>query len=511
MTHSTRFLPLVALLLMTAPAAAEDARFIVVYEDSLRGRAAAWSGGPRVRLELPELNAVAVEMTPEEALALADEPGIAYVEPDPPRYLQAQSVPFGIDLVGASSVAAGPDPITVCVIDAGYDLGHPDLPKGVAVDGFGSDWSEDPCGHGTHVAGTIAALDNRRGVVGAIPGVSLHVERVFDSCDSPANTSDVIAAAFRCQEAGAKVINMSLGCPGRDCRSDAEAAAFDQLYDAGVLSVAAAGNEGNRQQTFPASYDSVISVAALDSAKGHASFSQRNRKVELAAPGVGVLSTLPRSTGYSVLLKLGRTTFDAIPMQGSPSRTGRGSLVDCGLGDAPCPGGGGQLCLIERGEIFFAAKVLACEAGGGRGAIIYNNVSGTINGTLGETETSIPSVGITRADGLALLDRLGGRATLKVKAGGDYGHSDGTSMAAPHVAGIAALIWSHNAAWTPDDIREALRAGAEDLGAPGRDQKFGFGLARAAQSLSVLVPGSQGASSSDYFASAEVRPEHHDR
>ena len=490
MPRTSRALPLIALLCaLAAGAGAETGRFIVVYEDAWHARGAVSSAALNVRRELPEINALAVTMSPDDALALVGTPGVAYVEPDPPRFLQAQSVPYGIDLVGASSVAPGPDPITVCVIDTGFDLGHPDLPKGARVAGFGDDWSEDPCGHGTHVAGTIAALDNRRGVVGTAPGISLYIVRVFPVCGSTTNASDVIAAAFRCRDAGARVINMSLGCSGRACRSNAESAAFDELLDDGVLSVAAAGNDGNKQQSFPASYGAVVSVGALDSARSHAPFSQRNKKVELAAPGVGVLSTMPRGLGYAVQVKVGRTSFDAIPMLGSPNKSGRGPLVDCALGDQPCPGGGGQICLIERGEFTFASKVLSCQEGGGRGAIIYNNVTGAILGTLGDTETSIPSVGISRADGLRLREELGARTTVKTREPGHYAHNSGTSMASPHVAGIAALVWSHNADWSPDEIRDALRLGAQDLGPRGRDRMFGFGMVRASQSLEALLKG----------------------
>lgn len=490
MTRRTaRPLAMLALLFVTPLAdAAELGRYIVIYEDAYTARSAAASAGLDVHLEIPEINAVAVSMNPDDARALAHAPGVAYVEPDPPRYLQAQSVPYGIDLVAASSVAPGPDPITVCVIDTGFDLGHPDLPKARLVDGFPADWSEDVCGHGTHVAGTIAALDNRKGVVGTFPGISLYIVRVFEDCGATA-ASEIIAAAFRCRDAGAKVINMSLGCTGKECRSNAERAAFDQIFDSGVLNVAAGGNDGNKKLAYPASYRGVVSVGALGSTKSHAPFSQRNKEIELAAPGVGVLSTTPRRMGYNVEVKVGNTSYDGIPMLGSPSRKGRGPLVDCGLGDATCPGGGGQICLIERGGFTFASKVLACEEGGGRGAIIYNNVPGPILGSLGETETRIPSVGIPRADGLRLLDELGRRASVKTKDRGHYAHRFGTSMASPHVAGVAALIWSYNEDWTPDQIRRALQAGAEDLGSRGRDTMFGFGMVHAPASLKALLDG----------------------
>ena len=80
---------------------------------------------------------------------------------------------------------------------------------------------------------------------------------------------------------------------GGNLSSTTENSAFQSAYDAGVLSVAAAGNDGSTRKSYPASYASVISVAAVDSAKVVASFSQKNDAVEIAAPGVGVLSTTP--------------------------------------------------------------------------------------------------------------------------------------------------------------------------------------------------------------------------
>ncbi|MFP3416270.1 S8 family serine peptidase, partial [Bacillus sp. SIMBA_074] len=83
------------------------------------------------------------------------------------------------------------------------------------------------------------------------------------------------------------VINMSLGGAGSNTT---EGNAMQAAYDANVLLIAAAGNDGNTALSYPASYDSVVSVAAVDDSKAHADFSQRNSQVELAGPGVAVLS-----------------------------------------------------------------------------------------------------------------------------------------------------------------------------------------------------------------------------
>jgi PKD repeat protein len=168
--------------------------------------------------------------------------------------------------------------------------------------------------------------------------------------------------------------------------------------------------------------------------------------------------------------------------------------VDCGLGEATCAGATGAICLISRGNISFADKVLACQAGGGAAAVIYNNEPGMLYGTMGGVATAIPSVGVSQADGLAILDAVrAGGATGSVELGvGNYDRYNGTSMATPHVAGVAALVWSHVPGAGAVAIREALQATAIDLGDAGRDNSFGYGLVQAAAAVNALTGGSGG-------------------
>jgi hypothetical protein len=144
------------------------------------------------------------------------------------------------------------------------------------------------------------------------------------------------------------------------------------------------------------------------------------------------------------------------------------------------------VCLIGRGTYSFAQKVANCEAGGGTAAIIYNNATGMFSGTLGSTVTGIPSVGVSQATGTELLGRIGQPSSVSV-AVGNYDFYDGTSMATPHAAGVAALVWSQNTGWTHTQIRNALVVTAEDLGAAGRDTSYGFGLVRAAAAVAYLT------------------------
>ncbi|AOS96058.1 Subtilisin Carlsberg precursor [Microbulbifer aggregans] len=479
-----------AMAVSAQTSAAADERYIVKFQN---GKGAAvksqlQKAGGRSALSLDKHNAVAAYL-PERALrAMQNNPNVEYVEKDAKRYLMAQEVPFGIPMVQAdqvSDMATGNR--TVCIIDSGYDLGHEDL-SGNAVtgsnDGGTGNWYEDQNGHGTHVAGTIAAINNSVGVVGVMPSanVNLHIVKVFNA-DGWGYSSSLVAAADTCAANGADVINMSLG---GSFKSRTEDQAFASLLSQGVLSIAAAGNDGNTRHSYPASYDSVMSIAAVDSNKMIADFSQQTDQVELAGPGVDVLSSVPTGSATVSSVSVGGSAVDSSGMEGSPLDSASGALVDCGLGESACTDAAGEICLISRGNISFADKVLACEAGGGIGAIIYNNEPGMLYGTLGEVATSIPSVGISDTDGAALMGQLGTSATVTVEPG-DYAYFNGTSMATPHVAGVAALVWSHFESCSASDIRAAMNATAEDLGAAGRDNAYGYGLVQAKAAFDYLT------------------------
>ena len=216
---------------------------------------------------------------------------------------------------------------------------------------------------------------------------------------------------------------------------------FAALETAGILSIAAAGNDGNTRVSYPAGYASVVSVGAVDENKAWASFSQYNSKVELAGPGVGVLSTVPMGSGQEAVLSVGANTYAPGAMEGSPVKTATAPLADFGIGDTVNSAVSGKARLVQRGTVDFSTKVMNCQNSGGVGAIVYNNVAGTFGGTLGTTVTSIPSVTATDVDGTAMKAQLGQSATVGIKAS-NYAYFDGTSMATPHVSAVAAPVWS---------------------------------------------------------------------
>jgi subtilisin family serine protease len=484
----------------TAHAAADTTRVVVTFKPGTQAahlaRAAIAKFGGKVKVEIDGSN-IAVELPKAAAAALIRHSSIARVEEDALRYPLAltspsdgkpyklgQLVPFGIAQVQADLLKdTNAGNRKICIIDSGYALGHEDLPNGVNVTGDddiggAGSWSIDEGGHGTHVAGTIAAVNQAgTGVVGVLPNnkIQLHIVKVFNEAGW-AYSSTLSAAARKCQAAGANVISMSLGGPRPNL---AEHNTFTKLQAAGILSIAAAGNDGNARTSFPAGYAPVMSVAAVDENEAWASFSQRNKDVEISGPGVSVLSTVPMGTGAAPALEVGGTQYAPGAMHGSPLGSATAELADFGIGDAVDSSVSGKVCLIQRGSIDFSAKVLNCQNSGGVGAVIYNNVPGALMGvTLSGVVTTIPSMTASDTEGAAMLAQLGQHATMTITAS-NYAFSEGTSMATPHVSAVAALVWSHFPTCTGEQIRQSLNKSAKDLDIAGKDNKTGHGLVQA--------------------------------
>jgi subtilisin family serine protease len=504
--------------------------------------------------EFPKLDAYVVSLPAAALNGILRNPFVVGLETDPERYpvepvqvniealfedfslFEDEVIPWGVEAVQARQIwdqdndgivdidAVTGDGIKVCIIDTGYYGGHEDL-KDVedGVTGMSQvddDWTRDGGAHGSHVAGTISALNNGLGVVDVTPGaVDLHIVKIFDDSGlwvSKAHASDLTAAIYSCQEAGANVISMSLSGTGSNTK---EEMAFDELYAAGILHIAAASNdhvEGVEIDPYhyPASYSSVVSVAAVDSSLEIADFSQRNDAVEIAAPGVNVLSTIPAWEQNTVTVggveyRVNHTEFSAY---GNVS----GNLVDGGL-CTTTDDWTGAVVLCSRGEISFYDKVMNVQNSGGVAAVIYNNVENEdLYATLGEGNSSaIVSVSTTLENGLAMLPKVGLPAavssiTLDVPLNG-YESWGGTSMATPHVSGVAALIWSSNPTWTNLQVREALTLTAMDLGEEGRDVMFGYGFIQAADALAYLEDLTPPPPAEDQLMVTITSPEHSEK
>jgi subtilisin family serine protease len=402
--------------------------------------------------------------------------------------------------------------VRVAVIDTGIDAEHPDLEvatgKNFVAAGRGPGSAEwDDCnGHGTHVAGIIAARDNSIGVLGVAPEAELYAARIFDCAGEGASISNIVAAVEWAIQQRVQVVNMSFGS---SFDSQAEAEVMAAAEAAGILLVAAAGNSSfpglPAPLDFPAAYPSVVSVSATDEADTFAEFSNQGPDQELAAPGVNVLSSVAVGTALRAGVQSGSTRYDALGMTFSGLGDVRGRLYFCGLAltSADCPSAvRGNIALVERGQNFFSEKVQNAMAAGAAAAVIYNHTEtggGLFGGTLQNPGAWIPAVGVSNASGLA-LKRLGDGASARVSVeSDDYDFFTGTSMASPHVAGVAALLLGAQPGLTTRELRARLVAGALDLGTAGRDEQFGFGrvdaqraLGKSAASAAAAAPRRQG-------------------
>ncbi len=207
--------------------------------------------------------------------------------------------------------------------------------------------------HGTHVAGTISARSNNGvGVAGTTPNATFAICKALRTAAGTGLTTDVANCINWTHTRGAKVISMSLGGGESTTLRNAVVNAWKGGAANGSVLIAAAGNDGDATLNYPAAYAEVVSVAATDHNDARASFSNANSDVEIAAPGVNVLSTIP---------------------------------------------------------------------------------------------------------------------------GGQYASLSGTSMATPHVAGVAGVLWQRFPGDTAAGIRGRLTAAVDDKGAAGRDSSFGFG------------------------------------
>lgn len=225
-------------------------------------------------------------------------------------YVAPGKLDADVDAVEAWNVTTGSG-IKVAVLDSGVASDNPDIsPKVVAsINYSGAATGEDNYGHGTHVAGIVAATaDNTIGVAGVCPGCSILDAKVLNDSGSGA-TSGIVNGINWAVNNGAKVINMSLG---QRTSSRTLEAAVNNAWAKGVVVVAAAGNGGTTTKMYPGAYTNVIAVAATDNNDTKASFSTYGAKwVDVAAPGVNVYSTFPnhpfylstqygRSLGYDV-------------------------------------------------------------------------------------------------------------------------------------------------------------------------------------------------------------------
>ena len=327
-----------ALFLCVSPAATasppEKAGYIVVLHDSVESpgvtarEMAKQVGGQVGFIYKHALKGFSVTLPVQAVAALQKNPKVKYVATDDVRYAFAQSVPTGIkrifadtnSRIGINGVDDYRVDVDVAVIDTGVDFQHPDLNVVGGVNCTGKIFSakcvaggDDDHYHGTHVAGTIGALDNGIGVVGVAPGARIWAVKVLDKNGS--GWSSWIVAGIDWVAANAatiEVANMSLGGSGFN---QAEYDAIQGAVNKGVaFAVAAGNNDADARNYSPSAFDNVLCVSALADFNGLpgggaaatcrtdqddtlADFSNWGPAVDVAAPGVCILSTYPLEKG----------------------------------------------------------------------------------------------------------------------------------------------------------------------------------------------------------------------
>jgi subtilisin family serine protease len=480
--------------------------------------------------------------TRELLAALQANPQVEAVSPNYRRRLQRlPNDPKFAKLWGMSKISApqawektvGSPGVVLAVLDTGVDYRHEDLAanmwrnpgetpgNGIDDDGngfpddvYGYDFASDRLGnndsdpmdidsHGTHVAGIMAAVGNNGvGVCGVAWDVRIMALKGFRP-DLHITDSDSIEAieyaVLMKRDYGVNLvaINASFGGGGENqLQKDAIAAAGSE----GIAFVCAAGNEGTDNDAtpfYPAGYDlpNIIAVAATDSSDQLASFSNYGANgVDMAAPGVGILSTVPAGKGSEAWLKSGGDIFDANPMEFSGMTAASGltrPVYDCGRGlDAGAfPAGvNGNLALIERGDSTFKEKTINAQNAGAAAVAVYNNEPGNFSGTLGTAGSWIPVISLAREDGLQIKARGIHPVTL-VNRLANYGIIDGTSMAAPHVSGALGLLAVQ---FPGDDLPKRisrLYSGADRLASLENKMKTGarLNLARSLSQSLILA------------------------
>src|SRR5581483_10832594 len=494
----------------------------------------------RVR-QFENLDSFAADLTADEAADLKRSPGVRYVEevaarslledeapatlkpaPELSQFSVQQTTPWGVTAIHAPelwNLAAKAAPVNVVILDTGIDATHPDLAAAYAGGYNTFDTAAAPVddnGHGTHVAGTIAAQDNGFGVVGVAPNTRIWSIKVLDS-HGKGDTEKIVAGLdwvlSKSKSLGGKwIVSLSLGGPEA---TTADREAFQTISDNGILAVAAAGNTGLGAVVYPGAYPTVIATGAIDQTFTRAGFSSFGPNMGVAAPGVGVLSTARVGSIPAADVAIdGGATLNAFALRGSPRRDVTSSFVFCKLGrpeDFP-PGVAGRVAVIERGcgtgttdgcDLTFNEKVKNAMAAGATAAVIYNFKGGKddiaiwtlIRQGCENTNCSdyqpdldypwILALGVSYDDGQKIL----ASSTLIASARGEsYQSLNGTSMATPHASGAASLVWSIAPDATAQDVRNALFRGAADLGTTGYDLYYGYGMVNALASAKLLAP-----------------------
>lgn len=317
--------------------------------------------GGEITWEPNEVRSISATISEDSVEELMDFSTVKWVEIDKVMKISVQKDDWGIGRTGTSrawNFGYTGTGIKVAVLDTGISA-HQDLviSGGVSFDPSSKSYNDNH-GHGTHVAGIISAKDNSIGMVGVAPDSQLYAVKVLGS-DGSGLTSDIIKGIDWAISNNMDIINLSLGSQDE---SVALKEAVTRAINKGIVVVAAAGNDGHLNPTgdtvdYPASYDQVIAVGAIDVNNQIAPFSSNGPSVDVVAPGVSISSTLstgnygemsgtsmatPYVTGIVALYKEAYPNYTVSQIQDliksnalDLGRTGRDSIFAHGLVQAP--------------------------------------------------------------------------------------------------------------------------------------------------------------------------------
>ena len=387
----------------------------------------------------------------------------------------------------------------VMVLDTGIDKDHPSIKnnfeegKSFVVNQINNENNfSDSIGHGTHVSATIAGVLDASGFTGVAPEAKILMSKV---CAEGGCSNIAIAKAIDWAiQKKVDIISMSLG---GQWSTPSERDAISHAYKAGITLVAATGNDGVSQVSYPAALSEVIAVGATDINNQRAQFSQYGPELAIMGPGVNVVSAVPMGSGRTskVMMSLGdnqMTEVISAPFQGTGTTTQamEREVVYVGLGRVQDFGSvnvEGKFALIQRGEIKFGEKAMNAFRAKAAGVIIFNNAPGLSRGTLTEdgSQLSIPVFGIEQSIGENVRDALSRGGVVKsrvIMEATNYAAFDGTSMATPHVSGVIALMKSVNKSLTPAQVKAIIQKTAVKVDSNPNNQ-YGAGIVNALEAV----------------------------
>jgi subtilisin family serine protease len=394
------FLLLLCLIYIPQQTDAQTSRneYIVMFKEKIN-----WNTLEGVDVEVldsyPSISSVYIEADEVKAEQLRQSTDILTLQLNEEYKINSQKVPNGFAALNLTSDYRSSytgEGVNIAILDTGIDTDHPDLNVmgGVCVlnDSCTNGYLDDN-GHGTHVAGILAALDNDKGILGVAPDVNLYSVKAMDSTGS-GTTSTILSGVEWAIDNNIDILNMSITTEKDD---DALKKIIDQAYSEGLLIVAAAGNNGTsygEEDTilFPARYTNVIAVGAINNQNNRVSLSATGPALEIMAPGYNIYSTVPKLSdsfdgirdGYSYMTgtsmaapyisgllalykeqyshfsntqirELLTTNVKDLGIVGRDRKYGFG-LAQIKDSTVPLPAGNSVETAVERGEITFSIK-----------------------------------------------------------------------------------------------------------------------------------------------------------